>query len=145
MNDRLDDLVRRLPKQIEPRRDLWPDIRSRLRPRRPAAGTPLFKLAAAALAGAIAVGGYFALRPGAPAPGNAARTAPPAAQNLERAQTVIARNLETLDRTISSIRDALRNDPDNTTLYGFLAEAYRQQNRLMLERSRLSLLRSYTS
>lgn len=144
MSDRLEELVKRLPKQVEPGRDLWPDIRSQLRPRRPAAGMPFFRLAAAVLVGAIAIGTYFALRPGAPTPGNTARTATPA-QRVKHAQTVVARNLETVDRTIVDIRDALQHDPDNPVLYGILAEAYRQQNRLMLERSRLSLIRSYTS
>lgn len=144
MNDRLEDLVKRLPKQVEPARDLWPDIRARLRTRRPAARMPYFRLAAAALVAAIAVGAYFALRPGTSPSGNAARAATPA-RHVEHAQTVVARNLETVDRTIAHIREALLRDPDNAALYGFLAEAYRQQNRLMLERSRLSVIRSYTS
>lgn len=144
MSDRLEELVKRLPRRIEPERDLWSGIEARLRPRRPAAGRTLYRFAAAAAVAAIAVGLYFGLRPPPAAPGIAGR---PVAVRAARPnpETVVARNLHAVDRMIARIRTALARDPGNPALYDFLYEAYRQKGRLIAERVRLSTTRSYPS
>jgi len=144
MSDRLDDLVRNLPRRIEPGRDLWPGIEGRLRPRRRASGKRFYRLAAAAAVAVIAAGLYFGLRAGAPAPGHAGRTA---VQTRARPDpdAVVARNLDVVDRAIARIRAALTRDPGNPALYDFLYQAYRQKGRLIAEQARLSVTRSYPS
>ncbi len=144
MNDRLEDLVKRLPRRVEPERDLWPGIAAQLQPRRRRAPrVPLYRFAAALGAVAIALGAYFALRPGAPPTGTAGSIVP--TQAKADPEAVITRSLETVNNDIARIIAALQRDPDNPVLYHFLNEAYRHQNRLMLERTQVSLLRSNMS
>lgn len=142
MNDRLEDLVKRLPRRIEPERDLWPEIESRLKPRRfrRAPKRALYSLAAALLIAAVTLGAWFALRPGAPVPG----TAEPVAQTQSGPDpvAVISRNLATVNEAIGKITAAIGRDPDNPVLYRFLYDAYFQKNRLLFQRTKLILLRS---
>ncbi len=144
MNDRLENLVKRMPRHIEPARDLWPEIEAQLQPRRRrAARMPLYRLAAVVLVVAIALGAYFALRPSASVPGNVGQVA--LAPFAAGPDALIARNLAAVDKTIAGIRAALQRDPDNPALYDFLDEAYRQKNRLMVVRTKLFLTKSYKS
>jgi len=140
MSDRLEELIERLPRRLEPERDLWPGIEARLRPQRPASRKAPYRFAAAAVLGVIALGLYFGLRPGGPAPGAGSRTAAlPQARNPE---AVVAIDLETVNRTIARIRAALKRDPGDPALYDFLREAYRQKGRLIAASARLSVTRS---
>lgn len=137
-DDRLEDLVKRLPRRLEPERDLWPQIAAQLRPRRRRVPrVALYRLAAVLAAVAIALGTYLALRPGAPSAGHAGTAANP--------EAVISRNLAAVNGDIARITSALQRDPDNQALYHFLYEAYWHRNRLMLERTKLTLLRSNMS
>lgn len=142
MKDRLEDLVRALPRHLEPERNLWPDIAAQLRPRRHRKSRQVsYRLAAAIAAVAIALGAYVTLQPARPV-----GTPPPrGTQANPDPETVLARNLATVNADIARITDALAHDPDNPALYHFLFEAYRHRNRLVLERTRLSMLRSNMS
>ncbi len=144
MNDRLDNLVKHLPRRMEPERDLWPGIAAQLSPRRRRVPrVELYRLAATVAAVAVALGAYFGLRPGTPptaASGPVVRT-----QADHSPEAVIARNLAAVNDDITKITAALQRDPDNPVLYHFLNEAYRHQNRLMLERTKLTLSRSNMS
>ncbi len=144
MNDRLEDLVKRLPRHFEPERDLWPGIAAQLRPRRRGTRRPgLYRFAAGLAAVALALGGYFVLRPAAPPARNSGTATQ--SQAAPDPEAVISRNLEVVNSDIARITAALQRDPDNPVLYHFLDEAYRHQNRLMLERTKLTLSRSNTS
>ncbi|HET7586517.1 MAG TPA: hypothetical protein VFL45_00390 [Gammaproteobacteria bacterium] len=140
MNDkRLDQLINELPKRIEPRRDLWPEIEARLGQPKRTFRRPLFGVAAAVLAGACALGVFLSFNgtnPQTPATVQAA----PTDSNL-----VIARNIQVLNQAIGQVREAMQRDPTSPVLQDLLYEAYAERNRLTIQQTRLDLTRSYPS
>lgn len=144
MNDRLEDLVKRLPRRIEPERNLWPGIASQLRPRRRREPrVALYRLAATLAVLAIGLGTYFLVGPGTPPTETAGSIA--SKQTQPDPDVIITRNLKTVNGDIAKITAALQRDPDNPVLFHFLNEAYRHQNRLMIEQAKVSLSRSNMS
>ncbi|HET6725849.1 MAG TPA: hypothetical protein VFH85_07585 [Gammaproteobacteria bacterium] len=142
MNDKeLAEIVGRLPKSIEPRRDLWPGIEARLTPvERP---TPrwLNGLAAAVLVAACTAGVFFGMNRGGPL-NTSFTTASTAAAN---SNLVIAQNIKVVNNAIGRIRQALRTDPTSGALQDLLYRAYMERDRLTVQKTELTLLRSYTS
>ena len=142
MNDRLEDLVKHLPRHLEPERDMWPEIAARLRPRRRRMpGLAFYRIAAVLAIVAVALGAYFAFRTGTPEPASTRRIA----QFQPDPETAITHSLAAVNENIAKITTALERDPDNQLLYRFLSEAYLYRSRLMLERIKLSIARSEIS
>ncbi len=151
--------VAALPGGIEPPRDLWPHIRSRIaRPVSRASRWRMAGLAAAAavalVTGSSAVTLHFARsRPAAvPAPrvpaieaGYASATADLLraleAQRSRLSPTTIAtleRNLAVIDAAIAESRAALAGDPGNRDLEALLWAGYRQKVALLQQATRLA-------
>jgi hypothetical protein len=107
--------VQSLPTEIEPERDLWPDIASRLprrAERRQVGRGPMLRIAAAALAAGVA--GWFLLaRPGSVPPLSPVPVVPPPSASNPgggpaAAEGVAAAAYAETDRTLAEIRDELR-------------------------------------
>jgi anti-sigma factor RsiW len=139
---RLEADIARLPAEIEPQRDVWPDIEARL----PPSGRPARRwLAAAAVITLLAIGGTVAaglLSPGpTPPDGLAIMETEYSTAALELLTTVEAReealapgvvrvveqNLEITDQAISELRDALRQRPGDPGLALMLRAAWEKK------------------
>lgn len=154
-NGELQRLAARLPREIQPPRDLWPGIAARIGARRrrywPAYG------AAASLFMAIgALAGWLATQP-APDPGVAQVTPGAysdsgywAGRNLMAASLTrdsgtlpevtrddVARNLRLIQDAIIQIHLALEKDQNNGYLRGLLNQAYQDEARLLATIQRL--------
>lgn len=141
MNDKeLAELIDRLPKSVEPQRDLWPDIEARLTPVERPSPWWMSSLAAAVLVAACAAGVFFGMnRSGGFATSMTASVA------ASHSNLVIAQNIKVVDHAIGRIRRALKTDPTSTALQDLLYQAYMQRDRLNVQKTELTLLRSYTS
>jgi len=150
--DKLDAALKRLPREVEPGRDLWPGIEARLA-RRPRAVRPLwaYSLAASVLL-AVAAGALwsFHLHRGgtpqeivaaAPASPQSAYFAERAAYAEDSVQTatnlapatrqVILKNLRIIEGSIQDMQDALDKDPNNPRLRALLFDLYQNEARLL--------------
>ena len=136
-DDTLRFRLRQLPRELEPRRDLWPGIAARLPARRPAARRwPALLALAACLS--LAVGLAAWLRPpAAPAPGLEAELVQREAEALTREYEAalaemagvpvpepLAPALATLDESAGQIREALAEQPDSIRLLDQLKRTY---------------------
>ncbi len=161
-NDIQDEKLRRalaaLPREIRPERDLWPEIATRIAPRR-----RQYWPAAAAIAlvavGAIVASIVFtrpAANPGVAAIPTARKSAPVTMPQTVRARTlaasirkstrldpktqaVLLRNLAIIENSLDNIRRALRDDPNNPGLQGLLYQMYRNEAALLNAAQRVQL------
>ncbi|MCU0620537.1 MAG: hypothetical protein MUC69_03420 [Gemmatimonadales bacterium] len=148
--DDLEALVRELPREVTPPRDLWPPIERRLAPRR--RRLPAWLPLAAAIALVVLGSTLARLRPRAPTPppvaAAPATAVPPADQLLaaiERdpgslsAETVAAlrRNVALIDAAIAETERALAADPGNDDLQALVRLVHRQRLDLLRQATRL--------
>lgn len=122
------DGLQRLARARAPGRDLWPGIRSRLRPRRrrPPYAFAQFALAASLVAGVAAV---FTLSLGPLGSGSGALEA--AARPLSHdSRAIVEANLSIVRQAERELRRALEQDPDSPTLRSLLASAENRQRAL---------------
>lgn len=134
--DRINTLER-LPRRRSPERDLWPGIQARLRPRRSRAAAlraavrsyPLmqFALAASLVAGLAAVM-TLGLRDAAPGPTGASPVSALALTDDSRA--IVEANLSLVRQAERQLRQALKQDPESTTLRSLLQSAEHRQRAL---------------
>lgn len=139
--DRLEGDIARLPGEIPPPRDLWPDIDTRIAPARPARRW----LAAAAVVTLLAIGGAVAtaLLSPAPAPRNGIaameteyRSATSELLNTvesregrltPRTVQVVEQNLQITEAAIAELRDALQQHPGDPGLELMLRAAWEKK------------------
>lgn len=124
-----------LPRRRSPERDLWPGIEARLAPRRRASryAWAQFALAASLVAGLAAVM-TLGLRAAALAPSGGPTTAARADAPL-RAQTfdsraIVQANVSLLEQAERELKQALRQQPESTTLRSLLQSAEQRQRTL---------------
>jgi len=141
---KLDASIARLPRSIEPSRDLWPYVDARIET--PAPRAPLWQLALAAGIAALFVGAlFFGWPSAAPADGTIAyRQQLDAAYSplrqasltryraqADRLDPALRRTVETnlavIDRALAEIRVALERDPDDAELGQILKRTYEQE------------------
>jgi hypothetical protein len=158
-DDGLRPLVERLPRSIEPPRDLWPAIAARLDRRPTRQRRWLVALAAAAIiviAAASSLATAWIIGRGDRAPAvataggpreasylraTAALTAELSARRDELAPETIAvldRNLEIIDRAIEESRAALAADPANHDLAELLWASYQRKVSFLEQAARLA-------
>lgn len=143
--DNIENLARRLPREIMPARDLWPGIESRLQSRQSrrrlwrygAAATVL--AACGALAAWLATGGLMTQHEQT---GNTPLVLTPVTQTGQadtrfaalkpQPRATLSSNYRVVERAITAIETALQKDPNNLYLRGLLNQAY--QDRAALER-----------
>lgn len=157
-NRRLDEMTAALPENIEPPRDLWPDIDAAIAP--PKRRWPHFAVAASVL---VAFGAVWIWRidgNGIVTPPVAAQTVPPMGEEFTRnvqftpvflrtheesleqlgdllaelppeSRTVIIKNLKTIRASIAEINDAVEREPNNRELRMLLRHAYEQELALL--------------
>lgn len=148
--------IDRLPRHIDPARDLWPGIAQSIerqaRPKRRPAWT--YAMAASLMIGVGAAGMWFALTQRATVqPAKLAQATVGAggdesayfaqraafaehsvetAPNLAPAtRTVILNNLKIIENSIGQIQGALAKDPSNPQLQGLLLDLYQDESRLL--------------
>ncbi len=149
-DDRLDDLLDQLPREVEPGRDLWPGIEARLTPRRNGLRLqtrwPL--AAAAAVVAAVTLGVLWHRPPTTVVPrmqasNETVRSLPGyieadvqararfAADSLRddpslspRTRAIVLRNLDLIEQAIGNVKLALRSDPANPQLLKMLNQLY---------------------
>ena len=155
-DDKLDSAIKRLPREVQPDRDLWPGIDARLKPRR--AVRPLWTFSvAASLVVAVAGGGlWFGIgmhqKAGTPqeivATGSGSVSSATDAYFAQRAayaersvQTatdlspatrgVILKNLRIIESSMQDMQAALDKDPNNPRLRALLFDLYQNEARLL--------------
>jgi len=143
-DEALDALTARLPRSIEPSRDLWPYVDARIASPTPRA--PLWQLALAAGIAALFVGALLLGMPrGIPADSAVAyrqqldAAFSPLRQasltryraRADRLDPALRRTVETnlaiIDRALAEIRVALERDPDDAELGQILKRTYEQE------------------
>ncbi|HEV2212525.1 MAG TPA: hypothetical protein VGS99_04185, partial [Gammaproteobacteria bacterium] len=154
MNTELDSKLQRaldrLPRSVEPSRDLWPGIAGSLSNQRVPRPQPLwnYAMAASLLIGVGAAGLWFSLSQRlAPQTVNVAQLAPANGEDaylLQRAafaersiqnapnlapatRTVIMNNLKIIENSIAQIQQAVIHDPSNPQLQGLLTSLYQDE------------------
>lgn len=151
-DDKLQAALKKLPREIEPPRDLWPAIGARIARRRV---RPLWSYGvAASLLVAAAAGALWTLtgprtQPGAPQEivgvsgggGENAYLAQRAAYAESSVQTatnlspatrqVILKNLRIIEGSMQDIQQALDKDPNNPRLRALLFDLYQNEARLL--------------
>jgi hypothetical protein len=152
--EKLDSAIKRLPREVQPDRDLWPGIDARLKSRR--AVRPLWAYSmAASLLVAVAAGALWAglgMQPktGTPqdivasgpvsGPGDAyfAQRAAYAEQSVQSAtdlspatRQVILKNLRIIEGSMQSMQAALDKDPNNPRLRALLFDLYQNEAHLL--------------
>ena len=126
--DRINALER-LPRRRTPERDLWPDIEARLRPRR-SRSYPLLQFAlAASLVAALAAVMTLGLRDAALGPAGADRASAPLALT-DDSRAIVEANLSMVRQAERQLRQALKQDPDSTSLRSLLQSAEHRQRAL---------------
>jgi hypothetical protein len=150
--DKLQRAVDRLPREIQPDRDLWPGIAARIG-RRPRAARPLwaYSLAATLVLAAFTGGLWLTFGRQAPNGGPAEITAvgtSDAAYFAQRAayaessvqsapdlspatRQVILKNLRVIETSMQQIQQALEKDPNNPRLRALLYDLYLNEARLL--------------
>lgn len=153
-DDKLKTALGRLPREVQPGRDLWPGIEGRLKRHgataRPAWGYGL----AASLLVAVAAGGLWAgfhiqqrsgtpqqlvaMGDGAPLDPYLARRAAFAENSVQNAtdlapatRAVILKNLRIIEGSMQDIQAALDKDPNNPRLRALLFDLYQNEARLL--------------
>jgi len=143
-DETLDALTARLPRSIEPTRDLWPYVDAGIAPRAPRA--PVWQLALAAGVAALFVGALFL---GMPRAAQSDRTVAYRQQldaaysplrqasltryraRADRLEPALRRTVETnlaiIDRALAEIRVALEREPDDAELGQILKRTYEQE------------------
>ena len=153
-DDKLKTALQRLPRELQPGRDLWPGIEGRIRQRR-AATRPAWSYGlAASLLVAVAAGGLWAgshlQKPSgtpqeivggnssAPLDPYLAQRAAYAEQSVQTAtdlapatRAVILRNLRIIEGSMQDIQAALDKDPNNPRLRALLFDLYQNEARLL--------------
>ena len=143
-DEMLDASIARLPRSIEPSRDLWPYVDARIAT--PAARAPVWQLALAAgiaglFVGALVLGwpravppdGTIAYRQQLDAAYSPLRQASltryrARADRLDPAlRRTVEANLAIIDRALAEIRIALERDPDDAELGQILKRTYEQE------------------
>jgi len=151
--DKLDAALKRLPREVEPSRDLWPGIEARLA-RRPHSVRPFwaYRLAASVLL-VVAAGTLWSLylhRGGSTTQEIVATThaSPQSTYFAERAayaensvqtatdlapatRQVILKNLRIIEVSIQDMQEALDKDPNNPRLRALLFDLYQNEARLL--------------
>ncbi len=146
----LEPRVRALPQQIQPPRDLWPEIRVQLPPRRRVTNS-WFRAHGWQLAAGIAIavmssaGTAYFLRSNDGTPSFSSELATRALESqLDKLHpatlAALQHNLAVIDSAIAESRQALSQDPGNPALIELLQAV--QQQRLQLLRQATSLPRS---
>jgi len=155
--DKLESGLKRLPREVQPGRDLWPGIESRLKARRATQPLWAYSLAASVLV-AVAAGGVWVglgmqktttpqeiVAGGA---NNSAGSGPTddyfaqraayaersvqTATNLAPAtRDVILKNLRIIEGSMQSMQAALDKDPNNPRLRALLFDLYQNEARLL--------------
>jgi hypothetical protein len=150
--------IDRLPRHIDPARDLWPGIAQSIEHKVHAKPRPLwaYAMAASLMIGVGAAGMWFTLSQRASIqPSNLAQVtvggatggdesayfaqrAAFAEQSVETApnlapatRTVILNNLKIIENSIGQIQGALAKDPSNPQLQGLLLDLYQDESRLL--------------
>ncbi len=159
-HETLDRLIDGLPREIAPRRDLWPGIRNALDAREPSAATPPrwpLGLAAALLVGLSSLTTYGVMRVSAPAPTQLTiveAPAPPISYGLGRGgltveveaqlaalspttRAVIESNLNEIRASIAAIHAALSEDPGNASLQQLLYSTHQRELEMLRTISRM--------
>ncbi len=153
-DDKLNSAIKRLPREVQPDRDLWPGIDARLKPRR--AVQPLWTYSmAASLVLAVAAGGLWfgigmhqkaatpqeTVATGPSNPATDAYFAQRAAYAEKSVQTatdlspatrgVILKNLRIIESSMQDMQAALDKDPNNPRLRALLFDLYQNEARLL--------------
>lgn len=122
--DRINALER-LPRRRVPERDLWPGIHSRLAPRRRSRWALVELALAASLVAGLAGMFTLGLRDAGLAPG-AVAVAPRVLTDDSRA--IVQANLSMVEQAQRQLQQALKQDPESTSLRSLLQSAeYRQR------------------
>jgi predicted Zn-dependent protease len=144
---RLDDAIAALPREIQPPRDLWPEIEARIRKRRAWRIPAWYGIAATLL---LAIGAFAAWQAMDPLPGTdrpvadsapppagtglpehsllaAAAEAAPGTQMNPQTQDIIERNLRQIRDAMAEIEGAVEQDPNNPYVRALLADLYRHE------------------
>ena len=152
-DDKLKAALQRLPREVQPDRDLWPGIEGRIQRRRAAHPAWGYGLAASLLV-AVAAGGLWAgmhMQKQAAAPGvivaegSNVPTDPYLAQRAAYAESsvqsatdlppatraVILKNLRIIEGSMQGIQAALDKDPNNPRLRALLFDLYQNEARLL--------------
>ena len=139
MSDHTDRIntLERLPRRRTPERDLWPGIEARLTPRHRASryAWVQFALAASLVAGLAAVMA-LGLRDASLAPVGAATTAgaangaPALHARTFDTQAIVQANLSLVEQAERELKQALRQNPESTTLRSLLLSAEQRQRTL---------------
>ncbi|MEZ5498253.1 MAG: hypothetical protein R3E77_02360 [Steroidobacteraceae bacterium] len=147
-----------LEQEIDPRRDLWPEVEARLGAA-PAARRPRWQLPAALAAGVALIGvGILAgrtLQSSAPVPGATAQSAgllPVSVQDADYRRTrtalladlgkrlaelppatqdMVGASLRTIQRSIEDLQRALGREPANALLQELLLDAYQDEMQIL--------------
>ena len=134
------ELLRALPREVAPARDLWPDISSRLGVRRRRRLKAFVGLGFAAAAALVLVLGH----PAGVAPADAAESAQVRlildATTGSRSATArsLARYVGILDGAIAETEAALRETPGDPALLDFLATLQRRRLELLAQAARFA-------
>jgi hypothetical protein len=152
--DKLESGLKRLPREVQPGRDLWPGIEARLRPRRTVQPLWSYSLAASLLLAVAAGGLWIGLgahqKAGTPqeivasGPVNAAsdayfaqraayaeRSVATATDLAPATREVILKNLRIIEGSMQSMQAALDKDPNNPRLRALLFDLYQNEARLL--------------
>lgn len=125
--DRINTLER-LPRRRRPERDLWPGIAARLPSRRASRhGRMQLALAASMVAGLAAVFTVALRDSGSDVPAGMASAALPLTDD---SRAIVKANLSLLRDAERELQQALRHDPDSTTLRSLLASTEHRERAL---------------
>jgi len=151
--DKLDAALKKLPREVQPTRDLWPGIEARLA-RHPRGVRPLwtYSIAASVLV-AVAAGALWSLNlhrasvtpqeivaatDASPQSAYFAQRAAYAESSVQTAtnlapatRQVILTNLRIIESSIQNMQDALDKDPNNPRLRALLFDLYQNEARLL--------------
>lgn len=152
-DDALRAALAKMPRSIEPTRDLWPDIATRIAPAAKPHTHRWWGIAAAIViaVGAAAAGltlhptapaDRYAATPSAPSPaaeaeyfGARARFAAAAVRNstgmAPDTRAVLLHNLAIIEKSMTNIRQALARDPNNLQLRRLLYQLYQDEAALL--------------
>lgn len=121
--DRINTLER-LPRRRHARRDLWPGIESRLKPRRSRYAFGQLALAASLVAGLASVVSLTLRGPATPGAMPATVALQASSQKLTTdSRAIVEANLSLLRGAERQLQQALKQNPDSTTLRSLLANA----------------------
>jgi hypothetical protein len=160
-DEELREALDALPREVQPERDLWPDIAARLAPRRnrfrywPAAAAVIAIVAVGAIVAALLLSrpaankGLVATSAKRP-PANVVMPQTVRAQTLAasvrkstrldpKTQAVLLKNLAIIENSLDNIQQALKQNPDNPGLQTLLYQMYRNEAALLNAAQRVQL------